>query len=138
MISKKNLKHTISAFTIIMVIFMIIGSSEESTQDFSRVENASKEQFEGIKFGLKEGNVLSELMVVKSKDFSNIYFAATKINNQIAIWSIGGSNPSMFFSVNDYALKISDYPDGRKTKAQIKETDDGVQLLKDYIFNEDK
>ena len=129
---------------LVLAIFLS-GCGGKKEVDYTRVEPASEKQIKYISGGIKkETNAeIGEVYVVKSNDFDNVYFCATRLsgpgisNDCIGVWSISGdkNNPGMIFSVNGIAKQFSDYPDGSKTQANIKMSDDGADLAEKYILN---
>ena len=137
-------KYFLVILFLVLAIFLS-GCGGKKEVDYSRVEPASEKQIKYISGGIKkETNAeIGEVYVVKSNDFDNVYFCATRLsgpgisNDCIGVWSISGdkNNPGMIFSVNGIAKQFSDYPDGSKTQANIKMSDDGADLAEKYILN---
>jgi len=129
---------------LVLAIFLS-GCGGKKEVDYTRVEPASEKQIEYISRGIKkETNAeIGKVYVVKSNDYENVYFCATRLsgpgisNDCIGVWSISGdkNNPGMIFSVNGIAKEFSDYPDGSKTQANITMSGDGADLAEKYILN---
>lgn len=135
-------------FSIILILLLAMflsGCGGKKEVDYSRVETASNKQIEKISGGiLKETKAeIGEVYVVKSNDFDNVYFCATRLSGPgisddcVGVWAISGDkeSPGMTFSVNGIAKQFSDYPDGSKTQANIKMSDDGADIAEKYILN---
>jgi hypothetical protein len=133
----RSVKIISSGLLIIFYLLIAFSSSNDTQLDLSRVETASVSQKNKISGTLNEGYSIDELFVVKSNDFKNIFFAGAIINEQIAIWSIGGEkdSPNLVFSINDYAFTVSGMGLGKELKDPITENEDGVNVLIKYLEN---
>lgn len=72
--------------------------------------------------------VASTVYAVKSKDYKNIYFIAGKTGNgEIGVWSSNSLKPGegMIMAADSYAVELSVWPDGRKSKAKLSMFDNG-------------
>lgn len=137
---KRNLKTISSGLLVIIFLLIAFSSSDETPPDLSRVETASVSQKNLIASALNKNYSFNELFVVKSTDFSNVYFAGALINEKVAIWAIGGekNSPNLVFSINDFAFTASGMGMGRDLKDPITESSDGVNILKKYLENKKK
>lgn len=134
---KRSLKIIISCLLVIFYLLISFSSSNDTQTDSSRVETASVSQRNSIASALNNNYSLNELFVVKSNDFSNVFFAGAVINERIAIWAIGGekNSPNLVFSINEYAFTVSGMGLGSDLKDPITESADGVYILKKYLEN---
>lgn len=134
---KRSLKIIGSGLLVIFYLLISFSSSNDTQNDFSRVEAASVSQKNSIASALNSNYSLNELFVVKSNDFSNVFFAGAVINEKIAIWAIGGekNSPNLVFSINEYAFTVSGMGLGSDLKDPITESADGVYILKKYLEN---
>ena len=133
------------AILVLVTAMFLVGCGGKKEVDYSRVEAASNKQIERISWGiLKDTKAeIGEVYVVKSNDFDNVYFCATRLSGPgisddcVGVWAISGDkeSPGMTISVNGIAKQFSDYPDGSKTQANIKMSDDGADLAEKYILN---
>ena len=148
---KTNSKFIITIFAVIVAalaiyIYTLLTVNDEGSASNSRNTSgpsfsaASSEQVEWITEGLKEGYTLTNLRTVKSKDFDNVYFVGGIVtrersgNKSVAIWATGGkADISMCYSVDEFSLTCSNYPDGSNTAAKISMSDDGAFELFDYL-----
>lgn len=137
---KRNLKTISSGLLVIIFLLIAFSSSDETPPDLSRVETASVSQKNLIASALNKNYSFNELFVVKSTDFSNVYFAGALINEKVAIWAIGGekNSPNLVFSINDFAFTASGMGMGKDLKDPITESSDGVNILKKYLENKKK
>lgn len=105
------------------------------TSEFARIENASPTQLNHMKAALNRGYNINEMYVVKSRDFNNIYFVGSLVNNKIAIWAMGGtkSKISLTYSMNSQAYKVSGLGMGTTIRDPISLDDDGARLLMRYL-----
>jgi len=107
-------------FAIILLISLmtLMDCSGKKEVDYSWVEPTSNSQIEKIKYRIKKetSTEIWEVYNIKSKDFENDHFCATKLSGLgitddcIGVWAISGdkNNPSMVFSVNWVAKEFSD------------------------------
>lgn len=96
-----------------------------------RCVKVSSKMASAIQNGFKDKSIKlveSTVYAVKSKDFNNIYFIAGKTGNgEIGVWSSNSlkSGQGMVMAADSYAVEISVWPDGRKSKAKLSMFDDG-------------
>lgn len=72
--------------------------------------------------------VASTVYAVKSKDYKNVFFIAGKIGNgEIGVWSSNSlkAGKGMIMAADAYAVELSVWPDGRKSKAKLSMFDEG-------------
>lgn len=91
----------------------------------------SNKMVSAIQDGFKDKSiklVASTVYAVKSKDYKNIYFIAGKTGNgEIGVWSSNSlkSGKGMIMAADSYAVELSVWPDGRKSKAKLSMFDNG-------------
>ncbi len=81
------------------------------------------------------GGYLANGQIVKSNDFSKIYFVAADIQGvgmegrEIRVWATNGTQAGegLIFAVNSLAKEFSDWGPGDTTDAHISMTDDGAR-----------
>jgi hypothetical protein len=87
------------------------------------------------------GASLRYAQAVKSADFSSAYFVSADIqaaglerSDELATWAtnrlrVGG----LIYSVDGFANKFSDWPDGWQTSAKLNMSDDGAELSQECV-----
>jgi len=118
-------------------------TKRERNQEIANIYNielASPEQMHHIKFGLYDGNKISEYgYTIKSPYHKLAYYVSAKINDEdVGIWIMNGykDDPGMILSIDNNALKYTPYPYGGTTKAEASMSDKIAKILKNYSEDE--
>ena len=119
-------------------------TSPPNTEVPSRCVPASQGQIDRIRSGVKAidaNNDVREVWAVKSNDFKSVWFVAAKVYGagmengtpEAGVWAINGdlATPGITMSVDGFAQKFSDWPDGSTTDANTTMQDDGALAAKD-------
>ena len=107
-------------------------------------EKASAQLAENLQFTLNRGYKLvnaNKIYITKSKDFASVYFIGTLIENSGQIYPcIWASNSEKMdgitMSANDFAVKATSLPDGRKSEISISQSDDGYGRINSQILTD--
>jgi hypothetical protein len=142
----------IAVLVLLGFLYLLIRCTAQQSSDGSAVPTsapaasrcvpASTAQMAAIRAGVKgeaSYNDVRSGWAVKSKEFQNVWFVASKIYGPNAengvgpgVWAISGnpSSPGLTLSVGGFANEFSDYPDAGKTQAQMSMSSDGAQEAK--------
>jgi hypothetical protein len=62
-----------------------------------------------------------------------VRFSATGVPEQVGVWAKNGdlAEPGVILSVDGFAKQFTDWSDGAKTDAELRQSDDGVSEARD-------